>query len=174
MRKVALTLIAVLTMIAGCTTFDCSMYNDVTSNYVFKKSLKVGEEDCDEADTMQVLRDRCITVVAIRPQMDSNLVVNKWLNPKSISIPVGFAQEEDELVFQLQDTEYNLLAEDVVKISKTNDPVFESVDCHPRYNHQVLSATTTHNFIDSIVVKNKSIDNDLSKVHFYLYLHPSD
>lgn len=174
MRKVALFLIAIFTLMVGCTTFDCSMYNDVSGNYAFKKSLKEGQTEDYRDSAWMVLMDKYISVIAVRPQKDSDSIINKWPNPKTLSIPVGFAQEEDELIFQLQDSEYKVIKEDTVKITKTNDPVFENVDCYPRYNHQVLSAVTTKNFIDSIVINNKSIDNDLTKVHFYLYLHPSD
>ena len=54
-----------------------------------------------------------------------------------------------------------------------NEMIFEGVECNPRYHHKALSATTTHNLIDSIVINNNYIDNDPNKVHFSLYLHPS-
>jgi hypothetical protein len=91
---------------------------------------------------------------------------------------VSYAYKNDTLFFDFSDTlqnsQYKTVAIDTVCISKTNELIFEGVECNPRYHHKVLSATTTHHMIDSIVVKNNYIDNDPNKVHFNLFLHPSD
>ena len=106
------------------------------------------------------------------------MYLNKTGNISTLKLPVSYAYKNDTLFFDFADTlqssQYKTVAIDTVCISKTNELVFEGVECNPRYHHKVLSATTTHHLIDSIVVKNNYIDNDPNKVHFNLFLHPSD
>ena len=51
---------------------------------------------------------------------------------------------------------------------------FESVDCSPSYFHTITGVTTTHNAIDSIVIKNPDVNYDTSKKHFYIYFKHRD
>ena len=58
---------------------------------------------------------------------------------------------------------------DTVTVTKENHPHFESVDCSPAYFHTITAVSTTHNAIDSVVIKNPDVNYDTSKKHFYIY-----
>lgn len=164
MRKVVYALFAIAGLLAGCTSVDCSMNNIVAGVYGFR-SLS--------GDSLVKLKDYKLTV-AIGNNAAHDTLLNKQENVSTFTLPVSYILETDELHFMFLDSENDTVAKDIVRINKTNEPVFEGTDCGLRYHHKVLSATTTTNFLDSIVVNNDYISNDLTKVHFYLYLHPSD
>lgn len=164
MRKVILAVFALALMVAGCSSIDCSVYNTVAGRYRFMNQ-----------DGDSVKYGGYITVTSTRT-IDGNdtVLVNKKANACTLQIPVSYALDTDELYISFLDSAYTEIARDKISITKTNEPVFESVDCAPRYNHTVSAAACTHNIIDSIVVNNNKIDNDLTKVHFYLYISTSD
>ena len=58
---------------------------------------------------------------------------------------------------------------DTVRIKKENFAHFESVDCQAAYFHEITSVMTTHNIIDSIVIKNPNVNYDATTAHFNLY-----
>ena len=173
MRKVAFALLAMAALLVGCTSIECSMNNTVVSQYCFM-------QHCDEGNDTTIWLDRYYLTVSVNHIENGadTVYLNKQGKTTTLKLPVSYAYKNDTLFFEFQDTVqsslYNTVAIDTVCISKTNDLVFEGVECNPRYHHKVLSATTTHNLIDSIIVNDNYIDNDPNKVHFYLYLHPSD
>ena len=115
-----------------------------------------------------------VSVVSART-IDGNdtVLINKLENACTFRIPMSYAQDADELRFIVTDNQ-GKESTDYVVVSKTNEPVFESVDCAPRYNHTISSISTTHNFIDSIVVKNNKVTNDPTKINIFVYLHTAD
>jgi hypothetical protein len=66
------------------------------------------------------------------------------------------------------------LLSDVIRVSKTNEPYFESIDCAARYNHTIEDVQTTNNFIDSVVVHDVKVTNDASTENIYIYIHTAD
>ena len=163
MRKVVFALFAFAGLLLGCKSIDCSMNNAVAGMYAFLPA---------RGDSLENWNDSCLTVV-VNSTEGEDTIMNKKALYSIFSLPVSYTQDVDEFRFLLQDTLYSTVAEDTIRISKTNEPVFEGVDCALRYHHKVLSATTTKHFLDTIEVNNDYISNDLTKVHFNLYLHPS-
>ena len=159
MRKVVFAISAIAGLVAGCTSIECSMNNIVASQYCFMDHVK------NDNDTAIKVTEYYLTVST------------KKTDISTLQLPVSYNQKEDILYFEFQrldqDSIFETIAVDTVCITKTNEMVFEGVECNPRYHHEVLSATTTHKLIDSIVINNNYIDNDPNKVHFSLYLHPS-
>ena len=173
MRKVAFAVFAMAVLLVGCTSIECSVNNKVESQYCFMKHCKDGN------DSATVMSRYYLTVSVNHIENGADTVyLNKTGKISTLKLPVSYAYKNDTLFFDFQDTLksslYKTVAIDTVCISKTNDLVFEGVECNPRYHHKVLSLTTTHHLIDSIVVKNNYIDNDPNKVHFNLFLHPSN
>jgi len=173
MRKVTFAVLAMVVMLVGCTSIECSMNNTVVSQYCFM-------QHCDNGIDTTILLDRYYLSVSTNHVEDKadTVYLNKKGKISTLQVPISYTRETDILYFDFMDTlqsaQFKTIAVDTVCINKTNDLIFEGVDCNPRYHHKVLSVTTTHNLIDSIVVNNNKIDNDPSKVHFYLYLHSSE
>ena len=173
MRKVTYAVLAMVVMLVGCASIECSMNNIVVSQYGFM-------QHCDDGNDTTILLDRYYLSVSTNHVEDKadTVYLNKKGKISTLQVPISYTRETDILYFDFMDTlqsaQFKTIAVDTVCINKTNDLIFEGVDCNPRYHHKVLSVTTTHNLIDSIVVNNNKIDNDPSKVHFYLYLHSSE
>ena len=164
MRKVVFALFAFAGLLLGCTSIDCSMNNAVAGVYDFQLV---------RGDSLNYWNDSTLTVVVKNIEGKDTIIMNKKAISSNFSLPVSYTQDVDEYRFLLQDTTYSTVAVDTIRITKTNEPIFEGVDCALRYHHKVLSVTSTKHFLDSIKVNNDYISNDLTKVHFSLYLHPS-
>lgn len=172
MRKVVFAISAIAGLVAGCTSIECSMNNIVASQYCFMDHVK------NDNDTAIKVTEYYLTVSTKKTvEIVDTVLINKKTDISTLQLPVSYNQKEDILYFEFQrldqDSIFETIAVDTVCITKTNEMVFEGVECNPRYHHEVLSATTTHKLIDSIVINNNYIDNDPNKVHFSLYLHSS-
>lgn len=163
MRKVVFGCMAALAMMAGCTSIDCSVNSTVLCSYRFMN-----------ANGDSLILSNPISVVSART-IDGNdtVLINKLENACTFRIPMSYSLDADELRFIVTDNQGKENT-DYVVVSKTNEPVFESVDCAPRYNHTISSVNTTHNFIDSLVVKNNKVTNDPTKINIFVYLHTAD
>lgn len=154
---------AALAMMVGCTSIDCSVNSTVLCSYRFMN-----------ANGDSLILSNPISVVSVRT-IDGNdtVLINKLENACTFRIPMSYSLDADELRFIVTDNQGKENT-DYVVVSKTNEPVFESVDCAPRYNHAISSVNTTHNFIDSLVVKNNKVTNDPTKINIFVYLHTAD
>lgn len=169
MRKVTFAVLAIAALLIGCTSIDCSMNNLVMNHSVFIKHMENG------TDTIAKVEGYYVTVSALNTDSSKEVVlVNQDFEPSELRLSMSSILEDETLYFDFEDTLGNAPIRDEVHITKTNELVFEGVDCTPRYHHKVLSVSTTNNLIDSITVKNDYIDNDPYKVHFHIFLHPSD
>ena len=136
---------------------------------VFIKHMENG------TDTIAKVEGYYVTVSALNTDSSKEVVlVNQDFEPSELRLSMSSILDDETLYFDFEDTLGNAPIRDEVHITKTNELVFEGVDCTPRYHHKVLSVSTTNNLIDSITVKNDYIDNDPYKVHFHIFLHPSD
>lgn len=55
------------------------------------------------------------------------------------------------------------------RVTKTNTPHFESVDCGVAYFHVITGVRYTRNAIDSIVINHKEVNYDATQQHFHIY-----
>jgi hypothetical protein len=169
MRKVTFAVLAITALLVGCTSIDCSMNNLVMNHSAFIKHRE------NSSDTIAKLDGYYVTVSTLNTDSSKEVVlVNRDFEPSELRMLMSSILEDETLYFDFQDTLGNTPIRDEVHIAKTNELVFEGVDCTPRYHHKVLSVTTTNNLIDSITVNNDYIDNDPNKVHFHIFVHPSD
>lgn len=157
MRKIVPLLFAIL-ILAACTTLDCPMNNTVSARFCLKGPVDT------LADTL--------TIAAIRTDGSDSTLFNRGVKTTYFLLPMSYSQDEDELRFEMIDTVTKQTVTDVVKIQKTNQPHFESVDCNPAYFHTITGVTHTKNGIDSIKINDPNVDTDETKEHLYIYFHP--
>ena len=150
-------LIAAL-LITACTTLDCPMNNTVSVRFALRGLVDT------LADTL--------TIMAVRPDKDDSTLFNRGVETTHFLLPMSYSQDEDELRFEMIDTITKTVTTDIVKIQKTNQPHFESVDCNPAFFHTITGVTHTKNAIDSVVINNPNVDTDETKEHLYIYFHP--
>ena len=156
MRKVIVALLAML-LTCACSSIDCPVQNTVYTAY----ELRTLDETAD------TLRDTMF-VYSRRLDGSDTLLYNAGIGITSFSLPIGYANPEDTLYFVFRNGSFRAI--DTVWIKKENIPHFESVDCSAAFFHELTAVRTTHNAIDSIVIKNPSVTYDPETEHFYLYL----
>lgn len=169
MRKIIVVILFV-TAVVACTSIDCPVQNLVYTNYALMKSD--GTPDTLSKDTLWVWTTQADgTDVVISKKTEGTLELNYFYGPSAstFSLPVSYTQPEDVLYMVLINDE-GIPYRDTVRIKKDDHPHFESVDCQASYFHKITAVSTTHHFIDSLVIKNPDVDYDVSTTHFYLYL----
>ena len=145
-----------LVLVTAYGSIDCPLNNTVYTNY------KVMKADM----TPDMLKDT-LYVLAARPATTDSLLINRSLRTTTFKLPVSYTNDEDVLYFYIV-ADGGKSTIDTVRIAKTNTPHFESVDCAPSYFHEITGVSATHNRIDSVVVKNKTVNYD-AKDNFYIY-----
>ncbi|MDO5446357.1 MAG: DUF6452 family protein [Prevotellaceae bacterium] len=148
--------VVMMTIITACSSIDCPLNNTVYTNYKLMKANM----------TPDTLRDT-LYVLTARPMTTDSLLINRNLNTTSLKLPISYTNDEDVLYFYIKPAEGRSTI-DTIRIAKTNTPHFESVDCAASYFHEITNVTTTHNRIDSVVVKDKIVNYD-AKDNFYIY-----
>lgn len=150
---------------AACSSVDCALQKKVECKVRFI-----------DAEGNDVAFDGYLTVCIAEPTSETvkDTLLNKLENANTFSFPLSYTEDVDNINFCFSDKSEDFTIIDAISIEKTNEPVFESVDCNPRFNHTIKSVKCTRNVIDSIVVNNKTVDNDASKVHLHVYMHTDD
>lgn len=150
-------------LMMGCSSINCPLNNTVYTQYELKQARY------DASKQLKILpdtlRDTLSIVTERYDQMDS-VLINRQVNATNLKLPISFTADEDVLYF-LRKGKGDYIV-DEVRIKKTNTPHFESVECSPNYFHEIVSVETTHNGIDSIVVKDKTVDYN-ARTNFYIY-----
>lgn len=145
-----------LVVIVSCSSIDCPVNNTVHTRYCFYNT---------DGDSL-VLMDT-LTVTTVKKDGTDTLILNRLVGKASFSLPMSYSHPEDVLVFNLFDNDYSVY--DTVWVKKDDIPHFESVDCKVAYFHQLTGVRYTTHFVDSIVIKNPSVDYDKQTIHFYIY-----
>lgn len=159
MRKIIPLLFIAVTIMVGCTTFNCPLNNTVYTKY------KLGGDIKKLKDTL--------TISTTRIAGTDSVLINRDVNVDSFMLPISYSQPEDILYFEMRDTLHHIYI-DTIKVQKENFPHFESTDCGPSYFHKITGVTTTHNRIDSIVINHKDVNYDATKAHFIIYFGNRD
>ena len=166
MRR-CLYILLLCALIVGCSSIDCPMNSSVRTFYELHNSdgtiLQIGEY----LSVVSKRFDGTDTTLFSGPD---TLLLNKATGISKFSLPMSQSHPEDILIFRYTDlTGEKVYAIDTVWIKKEDIPHFESVDCNASFFHQLTDVRHTHHFIDSLVIKERSVDYDKTKVHFYLY-----
>lgn len=154
MRKVIFGLLAMLLMATACSSIDCPINNRAYTKYRLQGNVKT------LTDTL--------TVLTKRQDGQDTILLNKSVGKDSFELPMSYIRTVDELYFALTN-KLNQTTHDTVRITKTNYPHFESVDCPLAYFHTITGVSTTLHNIDSIVVNSSNVTYDISQPHFYIY-----
>lgn len=152
----------ILMQMVACSSIDCPFMNTVYTTY----QLKQGEEKTD------TLRDT-LSVWIHRFDKTDSVVLNKAVNVTSFNLPMSYTNLEDSLFFCIvhevsKEPKVCSSVLDTVVVKKTNTPHFESVDCSPKYFHEITDVNHTNNGINFIEIKNTSVTYE-PKNHFYIY-----
>ena len=139
----------------GCSSINCPLNNTVYTQYTLRNGTA--------ADTLH----DTLTVWIQRYDSIDTVLLNKQLNATTLQLPISYTGDEDVLFFRRCAAGGSPVI-DEVRIKKTNTPHFESVECSPNYFHEITSVETTQNGIDSIVVKDKTVDYN-ARTNFYIY-----
>ena len=156
MRTATMAVVAAFVMVSigACSSIDCPVQNTVSTQYAF--ATAAGERDT-LADTL--------TVSTIRQNGTDSILLNRSVMTTDFSLPVSYTANADTLQFLLADTTGHTMADTVV-VMKTNTPHFESVDCNISFFHEITGVTFTRHFIDTIIMRNKTVNYDTSTLHF--------
>jgi len=163
-------LFAIILLVTSCSSIDCQLNGSVYCRYQLKD-----QHLNDVAFTYP------LTVTLCDTDSGDIVIINGESNVSAIDIPMSHGNTIDVLKFTLmvtdtiseEDTTYYVTTPytDIIRITKTNEPYFESIDCAPRYNHTIEEVQSSHNFIDSLAVNNKKVTNDASKENIYIFLN---
>lgn len=155
MRKVVVALL-VLMLASACSSIDCPVQNTVYT--VYELRTVSGEPD--------TLRDTMFVFSQRRDGSDT-LLFNAGIGLTSFSLPIGYANPEDTLLFIFMSRPDYLVA-DTVFIKKDNIPHFESVDCSASFFHRLTGVRTSHNAIEALTINKDFVDYDAETPHFYI------
>lgn len=82
-------------------------------------------------------------------------------------VPMSYSLATDTMMLTVHLTDSTSIM-DKIYITKENHPTFEDVDCAPRYNHTITHVSSTHNFIDTLIINNEKVNNDASVKNIYI------
>ena len=145
-----------LVFVVSCSTIDCPVNNVVATRYRFYNA---------DGDSL-VLLDT-LSVTSTRKDGLDTLILNRFVGGATFQLPISYSHPEDILVFNVFGSDYSV--KDTVWVKKDDIPHFESVDCNASFFHKITGIRYTTNLIDSIVIKNPTVDYDKTTIHFYIY-----
>ncbi len=164
----------IVTMIltTACSSIDCKLNGSVYCTYILKDS-----------DLQDVQFAYPLTITLSDSKTGDSIILNSASNVSTFDIPMSYNAPMDVIKLTLtvtdtiteEDTVYYVQTPytDVIRITKTNEPYFESIDCAARYNHTIENIQSSHNFIDSVVIVNEKVTNDASTENIYIFLNSS-
>lgn len=159
MRKItaAILVFLVMSVMAGCSSIDCSLNSLVMANYAFRTAY----------NTPDTLHDT-LTVTAHTVNGDT-ILLNRAVGISEFSLPVSYTLDSDTLDFHFTRKD-GARADDRLIMKKTNMSHFESVDCPPTFFHEIENIELRGKRIDSLRVNDKLIDNGTEKKNILIYL----
>lgn len=162
MRK--LLYLMLVMMMAACSSIDCPVDNVVETRYTIMDK---------EGDKLKL--SDSITVWSTRANGKDTILLNRGIDIDHFALQISNSHPEDILFFSFDKTTVagndttRFHRQDTVWVKKDDYPSFESVDCSAVFFHTLTGVQYTHNYIDSIVIKNPSVTYDPYTVHFYFY-----
>lgn len=148
-----------LLLLMSCSSIDCPVQNFVGTYYAMMKAD--GKPDTLGTDTLWIS-------TTAGTGKDSTLIDALCNNETTFVLPISYTEPENVFYTLLVDTFGNSW-KDTIRITKTDTPHFESVDCQATYFHELESATITHHAFDSIVINYPHVNYDQTHNHIYLY-----
>ena len=155
-RRLPVVLMAAAVAV-GCSSIDCPMNSKVTAKYAFYLPSGAPAKVTDTLYVSTVGRDG-----------KEVILINRQLNTQDMLLPMSYNAATDTLLLTVKDTVTTY--RDYIYVTKTNDMHLESVECGAVFFHQITAVSSTHSFIDTVVVANKSVNYDSSQEHLRIYL----
>jgi hypothetical protein len=110
------------------------------------------------------------TLSVFTTRADDELVrLNRGAGLSKFHLQVSYTHPEDIFIFHFDLVSANVRVTDTVWVKKEDYTHFESVDCNVSFFHHITDVRYTTNFIDSLVIKERSVTYDRTKIHFILY-----
>ncbi|MBR1388278.1 MAG: hypothetical protein IJ569_01495 [Prevotella sp.] len=157
MKWLWLWLMLLCVLLGACSSVDCPVQNVVSVQYVI----------CDSTGTERSLARDSLSILSQRNNGTDTVLLNRLVGKSSFSLPISYSHPEDILLFVFANSSRRLV--DTVWIKKEDIPHFESVDCNAAFFHELTDVRYTQHAIDSLVLKNRSVNYDVSTIHFHLY-----
>lgn len=149
-------------LFAACSSIDCKLNGTVLCHYAIQTT------DGDDATLLYPL-----SVTLNRKIVAGDTVyINQKSDITSFDLPMSYNGDVDEITLTMHLDSITTIS-DVVKITKTNEPYLESVDCAARYNHTIKQVTHTNNFINEIIINNPKVNNDASNTNILIRIDDS-
>ena len=158
MRKLLFFFFAV--WLTACSTIDCPLQSSISVQYVVR----------DKAGKELSLKDS-LTVISNRQNGDT-VILNRLYQKSSFSLPISYSHPEDILFFHFKDND--TIVADTVWLKKDDYPHFESVDCNAAFFHEITDVRHTQHYIDSLVLRYRSVNYDQTNIHFRLVPKSND
>jgi hypothetical protein len=160
-------------IISSCSSIDCPVENTVSVQYEIRD--KAGNA-LSITDSLSVVTTRVdgqnILLDITTLENNQKVLLNRLIGRSSFSLPISYSHPEDVLYFCFTDTVKTVV--DTVWIKKDDIPHFESVDCNAAFFHEITDVRYSRNYIDSLVLLNRSVTYDQQTVHFRLVPKSSD
>ena len=153
----SLYILVTIFVVAGCSSFDCPLNNRVYAKYKLAGNIKT------LADSL--------TLSANLGDGNDSVIINKSVNTDSFQLPMSYQRSEDVFFMEIKNTTGSQF--DTIKVSKTNTPHFEAVDCNPAIFHVITGVKYTKNRIDTIVINNSNVTYDATKSTFLIHFKNS-
>lgn len=155
-----ITLLALVAMVTSCSSIDCELDGKIQCHYAF-----VNQDD----EAVQLAYP--LTVTLLRKMVDTDSVfINQQDKVNAMDIPMSYLAETDSIALTLTIDE-NTSVSDTMRLTKSNKEVFESVDCPARYQHEITYVSSTHNFIDTLIINNPKVSNNASVKNILIRVH---
>lgn len=156
LRRAALAATAALAA-AACSSVDCPLDYTVAARYGLYSGYM-------QPDT---LRDT-LTITTTYAGGNDRVLLNRLSRATGFTLPMSYQREADTLYIDLEGPEGS--SRDTLRVSKTDYTHFESVDCQLSFFHDITSVEHTCHAIDSVVVADKTVNNDKQRENIRLYL----
>jgi hypothetical protein len=144
----------------GCSSIDCPVENTVAVHYLV----------CNSDGTELALTDSLS--VESKNFHGNPILLNRLSGSATFSLPISYSHPEDVMTFTFFND--SVSRSDTVWLKKNDIPHFESVDCSAAFFHELTDVRHTTHAIDSLVIKNRTVDYDTRTVHLHLYPKSSD
>ena len=147
-----------LLLICGCSSLDWPLNSTVYCRYVL-------------AGPVTTLTDT-LSVSTVPEGGSDPVVLNSYTDKSDFLLPISYVHPVDVLFFTF--TNQTGTIRDTVRVSKLDQPHFESIDCAPAYFHTLTSVEWTTHAIDSIIINKSKVTYDTTGGNLRIYLKSSD
>ena len=157
-KRSFIALLAGAFLIVGCSTIDCPLNNRVYSKYKL-------------AGNVTTLNSK-MSITANLHNGNDSVIINQAEKTDSFELPMSYSMPIDTFYVDIKGSAQSY--RDTIAVTKTDIPHFESVDCSPAIFHKITAINYTQHTIDSIVINQPNVTNNVTKSTFLIYFKSAD